>query len=290
MAKTSEIPVFERGSNLSDVCGALREHGLVVVSKLVDEEVIDATLAELLPYAEASEFGQNEFEGTKTRRTGAIPVRSPTFRDHLAMHPVIMHCGNNILGGKGHWKLSATEMIEVHPNQPSQSLHRDQWKYDFFDFPAGFEPDMEGMWAMTDFTASNGATLVIPGSNHAPNNLKPAASEGIPAEMPKGSLLLYTGSVYHGAGHNRSNNVRIGLSIQHCVGWLQAGEYFHLDCPPDQVRGWPDELLRFIGYRAFGDALGVYRDSEDPLAAVYPEREFERGWMVTQEGKKLGGG
>ncbi len=286
---TSEIPVFERGADLSEVANVLAASGVVVLSSLVDETIIDGALAELRPYAEASEFGQSNFEGTKTRRTGAIPVRSPTYRDHLAMHPTIMHCGDSILGGAGQWKLSSTELIEVYPNQPTQTLHRDQWKYNYFDFPAGFVSDLAGMWAMTDFTAANGATLVMPGSHMAANNLRPLAAEGIPAEMPKGSLLLYTGSLYHGAGHNTTNDVRVGLSIQHCVGWLQAGEYFHLDCPPDQVRGWPDEFLRFIGYRMFGDSLGVYRDSEDPLAAVYPDRKLSRGWIVTAEGEKLGG-
>ena len=289
MTTTNEIPVLGPEADLSEVAYALEESGLVVLSQLIDEAVVDAVLAELLPHAEAAEFGQSDFEGKKTRRTGAIPARSSMYRDHLAMHPAIMHCGNRILGGAGRWKLSSTELIEVHPNQLTQSLHRDQWKYNYFDFPPGFESDLAGMWAMSDFTAANGATLVMPGSHKAANNLRPDASEGIPAEMPKGSLLLYTGSLYHGAGQNTTDNVRIGLSIQHCVGWLQAGEYFHLDCPPDQVRGWSDELLHFIGYRMFGDSLGIYRDSEDPLAAVYPERKFKRGWVVTPEGEKLGG-
>lgn len=285
---SNDIPVFERQAALPEIADALEEFGLVVLSRLVESSVIDSVLAELLPHAEAAEFGRSEFEGAKTRRTGAVPARSPTYRNHLAMHPAIMHCGNRLLGGADRWKLSSTELIEVHPGQPTQSLHRDQWKYNYFDFPAGFESDLAGMWAMTDFTADNGATLVMPGSHKCANNLRPNASEGVPAEMPKGSLLLYTGSLYHGAGQNKSDAVRIGLSIQHCVGWLQAGEFFQLECPTDHVRGWADEFLRFMGYRMFGDSLGVYRDSEDPLAAVYPEREFRRGWMVTPEGEKLG--
>jgi len=287
---TTAIPVFERGAELAEIAQAIKDNGLVVLSQLVEHEVIDEVLTELRPYAEASEFGQNSFEGVKTRRTGAIIARSATFRDHLAMHPAIMHCGDSVLGSTAPWKLSSTELIEVHPNQPTQSLHRDQWKYNYFDFPAGFETEMAGMWAMTDFTSANGATLVMPGSHTAANDLRPDASEGVPAEMSKGSLLLYTGSLYHGAGQNTTTDVRIGLSLQHCLGWLQSGEHFHLNCPPERVRGWPDELLRFIGYRTFGDSLGVYRDSENPLAAVYPEREFARGWMVTDEGKGMGGG
>lgn len=288
MIVTRTIPVFERDDDLAEVAQALMENGLVVLSRLVDNSIIDAVLAELLPHADANEFGQSVFEGAKTRRTGAVPVRSPTFRKCLAMHPAIMTLGDSILGSTARWKLSSTELIEVHPDQRTQSLHRDQWKYNYFDFPANFETDLAGMWAMTDFTKANGATIVMPGSHKLPNDLRPEVSEGIPAEMRKGSLLLYTGSLYHGAGQNTTSEVRIGLSLQHCLGWLQAGEHFQLECPPDQVQGWPEELLRFIGYRMFGDSLGIYRDSEDPLAAVYPDREYKRGWVVTPEGEKLG--
>ena len=260
---------------------ALKDHGLVVITELVEHAVIDAVLDELKPYADATSFCAGEFEGVNTRRTGSIPSRSPTYRDELAMHPALMACGDAVFAGASCWKLSSTELIEVFPGQKSQALHRDQWKYDYYDFPGDAALELNGMWAMTDFTAANGATRVMPGSHQLANDLRPDASEGIPAEMPKGSLLLYAGGLYHGAGENRSDQVRIGLSLQHCVGWLQTAELFYLDCPPDQVRGWPDELLRFIGYRMFADSLGVYRDSEDPLAAVYPEREFPRGWVIS---------
>lgn len=37
---------------------------------------------------------------------------------------------------------------------------------------------------------------------------------------------------------------------------------------------WPDDLLRIVGYAKTANALGYWRDSEDPLAAVHPDREF----------------
>ncbi len=60
------------------------------------------------------------------------------------------------------------------------------------------------MWAMTDFTEENGATRVIPASHRFDDRLELDGSETVPAEMEKGSVLLYTGSLYHGAGANRS--------------------------------------------------------------------------------------
>ena len=48
------------------------------------------------------------------------------------------------------------------------------------------------------------------------------------------------------------------------------------------MRDWPDELLRFIGYAKTGNGLGYWRDSEDPLSAVHPDRDFPRGWATVR--------
>jgi ectoine hydroxylase-related dioxygenase (phytanoyl-CoA dioxygenase family) len=100
--------------------------------------------------------------------------------------------------------------------------------------------------------------------------------------MEQGSLLLYTGSVYHGGGDNTSDSWRSGLSLQHAVSWLTQSTNQFLECPPAEVGDWPDDLLRFIGYAKSGNGLGYWRDSEDPLSAVHPDRDYPRGWAIVR--------
>src|SRR5262249_9611334 len=83
----------------------------------------------------------------------------------------------------------------------------------FFPFPKGYEVSCNTLWAMTDFTEADGATRVIPGSHRFDDRLRLDAAETIPAEMEKGSVLLYTGSLYHGAGANRSDQTRRAVNI-----------------------------------------------------------------------------
>lgn len=260
---------------------ALDAAGCCVVEGFVSEATTEAVREELQPFTLAAAMGSSDFEGRKTRRTGAIIRRSATYRS-FARHPLILASGEHVLGNFSSWGLSSTELIEILPGQPSQPIHRDQWKFDFADLP--WEVEVNCMVALTDFTEENGATRVIPGSHRYANDLRPDVSETVAAEMSVGSALFYLGSTYHGGGANVSNNERVGLSLIHVAGWFQPAEMLLLDCPPDVVAEWDDEALaRFIGYRRGGDSVGIYLDSLDPLAAVFPDREYPVGWATSDD-------
>ncbi len=256
---------------------ALNEAGCCVVEGAAPARTMDRIASELAEYASRGTIGASDFEGRLTRRTGSPLPRSTTFRS-IATHPLVMAAGEGVLGHASTWRFSAAEFIEIGPGESAQRLHRDQWKYDMVDFD--FEVELNGMWAITDFTEENGATRVAPGSHRLTNRETLSHSDTVAAEMNKGSLFFYTGSLYHGGGANQSEKWRAGLSLQHAVGWLTQSTNQFLECPPAEVADWPDDLLRFIGYAKTGNGLGYWRDSEDPLSAVHPERDFDRGWAT----------
>ncbi len=262
-----------------DLADALDEAGCCVVENAVAPEVMLSIADELGTFMNRASVGASDFEGHRTRRLGAPLPRSATFRS-IALHPAVVLAGDHVLGHASSWRFSAAEFIEIGPGEIGQRIHRDQWKYDMVDFDV--EVELNGMWAITDFTEANGATRVAPGSHRWGNREKADRSETVAAEMSQGSLLLYTGSVYHGGGDNTSETWRSGLSLQHGVGWLTQSTNQFLECPPAEVQSWPDDLLRFVGYAKAGNGLGYWRDSEDPLSAVHPDRDFERGWATVR--------
>src|SRR6266850_4528401 len=101
------------------------------------------------------------------------------------------------------------------------------------------------------------------GTGPAVRDLQSADTE--PAEMPAGSVLFYTGSLYHGAGANRSDGVRYGLNVTYSVSWLRQEENQYLSVPAEIARTLPDELLRLMGYARGAYALGYVDDLRDPL-------------------------
>ncbi|MDW3179789.1 MAG: phytanoyl-CoA dioxygenase family protein [Acidimicrobiia bacterium] len=277
------IPVLTTDASQNDLGSALDEAGCCVIEAAAAPDVMDSIRMELAPFAEEGAFGVGEFEGLKTRRTGAVILRSPTYRS-IARHPTLLAAGEYLFSDATAWGLSSTELIEIFPGQGGQAIHRDQWKYDYVDLP--IEAEINAMWAVTDFTEENGATRIMPGSHRLGNDLRPEISETIPADMSKGSLLLYLGKTYHGGGQNKTDEIRVGLSLQHSVSWVARGELFFLECTPSVVADWDDELVRFLGYQMGGDSLGVFMDSLDPMAAVHPDREYEPGWAKSNKLEK----
>src|SRR5689334_1994417 len=193
----------------ADVAAAIARSGHAIVERVVPPAVLEQARAELQPWIDATPFGPDDFAGRRTRRTGGLIARSATCRD-LVMHPLVLGAVGGVLGHATSFQLHLTQVIAIGPGEPGQTIHRDQWAFDFFPFPKDYEVQFNTIWALTDFTEENGATRVIPGSNHFEDRLRFKEADTIPAEMRRGSVLLYNGSIYHGGGANHSDKTRVG--------------------------------------------------------------------------------
>jgi ectoine hydroxylase-related dioxygenase (phytanoyl-CoA dioxygenase family) len=249
------------------VAAALAEHGCAIVEELVEPARMARAQAELQPWLDATPPGPDAFAGRRTRRTGALVARSPACRE-LVMHPLVLATVRATLPHATSFQLHLTQAIAIGPGEPAQAIHRDQWAFDFFPFPTGYEVQCNTIWAMTDFRADNGATRLIPGSHRFADKLSFQEADSEPAEMPAGSVLFYTGSLYHGGGANRSGETRIGVNLTYAASWLRQEENQYLSVPFEIARTLPEPLLRLLGYARGAYALGYVDDLRDPLDAL----------------------
>jgi hypothetical protein len=270
------IPRFAATATATDIAGGLAAEGCAIVERLVEPALLDRARAELAPWLETTPCGRDEFAGFRTRRTGGLLGRSATCRE-LVQHPTVLDTTRAVLAHVTSFQLHLTQVIGIGPGEPAQTIHRDQWAFDFFPFPLGYEVQCNTIWAMTDFTAENGGTRVIPGSNHLEDRQQFTHDDCEAVEMPAGSVVFYNGSIYHGGGANHSNDTRYGINITYARSWLRQEENQYLAVPHDVARTFPEPLLRLMGYSRGAYALGYVDDLRDPLEVLLGRKVGDDG-------------
>ena len=269
---SSPIPRFTADVTAEEVSAGLRDHGAVIIERLADADLCDRMLAELQPWLAETPAGADDFTGRNTRRTGALLTRCPSSVAMVA-HPLILDVVDQTLWAKKTtFQLHLTQSIAIGPGSPAQMIHRDQWCFDFFPFPADVDVEVSSIWALEDFTEENGATRVVPDSHRLPNGVRFTFEESSPAEMPRGSVVLYLGSTFHGGGANNSERVRIGINVDYVLGWLRQEENQYLSYTLDEVRGFPERVQRLVGYEVGAYALGYIDGGRSPMELLRPAR------------------
>lgn len=262
------IPRYGNDTNAETVSAALREHGAVIIERLVDDATCDRLHAELQPWLDTTPVGGDEFSGHNTRRTGGLLAKAPSSAA-LVGHPLVLDVVDQTLWPKKTtFQLHLTQSIAIGPGSPAQFLHRDHWCFDFFPFPRDVDVEVSTIWALTDFTEERGATRVVPDSHRTPDDVRYTPDDSLPAEMPRGSVVLYLGSTVHGGGENRSDDVRIGINVDYVLGWLRQEENQYLTYSLDEVRTFPERIQRLLGYEPGAYALGYIEGGRSPMTLL----------------------
>lgn len=234
----------------------LARDGFCIIREAVPRSVALRLDEGLGPAFGATPFCQGGFYGARTKRFGRLLARS-VIAEQFVRHPIVLALVERILGP---WcdtiQLNLTQAIALYPGALPQLPHRDQ---DMWRGAIGeTEYLINVMWPFTDYRADNGATLIWPQSHG------PAALEDIPetepltAEMRPGDALVFLGSTLHGAGGNESGDIRRGMIVSYCLGWLKPYENQWLAYPPAIARTFSPELAGLVGYRQHRPNLGNY--------------------------------
>lgn len=248
---------FSSTTPSAEVAKTLARDGGAIVTHLAETALIDEIRRELRPHfdQQGAKF-QNDFNGYKTLRLGGILALSRASAELIA-HQRVMEIADAIL--RPHcecYRIGSCTAIEIHPGETEQTLHRDD---DFYPIRIPeVEFQISAMWALDDFTATNGATRVA-----LTEHQNDESNEVTQAVMPKGSVLFYLGSTIHGGGANKSQSARSGLINTYSLGWLRQEENHYLTIPRDVAEQYPEHVRRLMGYQTHGPYLGVYPGDPD---------------------------
>ena len=257
------LEYFDPDAASADVVAAIKRDGAAIVVNQVSADTADAILAELRePFDTQGRNDENDFNGYKTLRASGILACSPTAPEVVAHDRVIDVCDAILLDHCLNYRIGSLTAIEIYPGESMQNLHTDDGIYPI-RIP-GMQLQVSAMWALQDFTIENGATRVIPGS-HLENNIHryqsgefEKQSEIVQAVMPKGSVLFYLGTTWHGGGANMSTAPRAGLINTYALGWLRQEENQYLNVPREIADKHSQKIRDLMGYRMHR-TLGAYQ-------------------------------
>jgi ectoine hydroxylase-related dioxygenase (phytanoyl-CoA dioxygenase family) len=240
----------------SAIVAAVQQDGAVILDDVLSESFITALREETDPYMEHTSNGEDHFAGHHTTRTGGLLVRSEKCRELIEHQTILNPCNEFLAPYCERVQLHLTQIIRIRPGETAQTIHRDRWAWG--KHLSHLEPQFNTIWAVTDFTSENGATQVVPGSTQWPDDQEIQPEQIAQAEMKAGSVLVYSGSVFHSGGANTSDQDRIGINITYALGWLRQEENQYLSCPPELAKDLSPTLQGLAGYAMGQYALGYY--------------------------------
>jgi ectoine hydroxylase-related dioxygenase (phytanoyl-CoA dioxygenase family) len=271
-------------SKVDDVVKIMTRDGGVIIENFLSNEILNTLRSDLFPILNHTPHAaEDEFLGKKTRRLSRLFERSRTMAD-VATHPLYYDVARTVLCKPVHvWlgpdrtemipemRIGMAQAIQIWPGETPQPLHRDDNVFLWRHPTNGREARVQIMIAMTDFTAQNGGTLVIPGSHLWDDERVPQIDEAVPTEMKAGAALMFLGSTYHAGGANQSDAPRTGLTMALDAAHLRQEENMYLTLSPETVASYPEPMQRLLGWSAGRNFMGwIEADGQlrDPIELV----------------------
>lgn len=251
--------------NIEAIKGSFDRHGYVILEGALNEFELQKLRKELEPHFEKRPNCQANFFGFNTKRIEALFAKSHVSQT-MATHSTILNLVDHVLGPNcDGFQINLTQGIRINPGERAQLIHPDSALFPISHKP--YEFVVNALWAYTDFTKDNGATVIVPGSHKWAEGRNPEPHEITYAEMPAGSVLLYQASLLHGGGANITAHARTGIAISYCLGWLRQSENQYLSYPLETVRSFSPQLQRMLGYNVHRPNLG-WVHGHDPIDLV----------------------
>jgi ectoine hydroxylase-related dioxygenase (phytanoyl-CoA dioxygenase family) len=268
--------------NLEQHHAELLEIGYTIVEDVISDYLIDALLADTarLEGLLGRTPDNNRFEGNRTTRTYNLLAHGEVWQQ-VPVQPQVLELIEGVIGDE--CLVSSLASISLAPGETGQVIHADDQVHPLAKPHAATV--CNSMWALTDFTEANGATRVVPGSHlwQNPDYFgDPTTIETVPAEMARGSVLVWHGSTWHGGGaNNTADETRIGVAMNYCAGYIRQQENQQLGIPFEVMATFTPQLRQLCG-------LGMYRsltgniEKASPAHLLYGDEPQTQLWDLEQ--------
>src|SRR3954464_4730381 len=148
--------------------GRIQSDGYTIVENTIDPDLVDELASDLARLERALDVrpAGNSFEGANTLRIYNLLAHGEVWQ-RVPLHESVLPIVEGVLD-RG-CLISSLSSVNIQQGESAQPIHADDM---LIPIPKPHPPTVcNSMWALTDFTADNGATRIIPGSHlgdHSP--------------------------------------------------------------------------------------------------------------------------
>jgi ectoine hydroxylase-related dioxygenase (phytanoyl-CoA dioxygenase family) len=210
---------------LSLVLEALRFDGCAAVSGVLADDFLAETRARMYRVRDAI---HKMVGAERLRQAGELgvlrlmPQHDPYFLrflelpevlvviDHTVSSTAILHLQNGFI------------LPSFSPGQ-APAVFQNRFHMDFPRVLEGYLASVNILFAIDPFTATNGATLIAPGTHQSPSppSLPYLQKRAVPVVCPAGSMFVFDSTLYHAAGNNTSAADRLAINHQFTRSWIK---------------------------------------------------------------------
>jgi ectoine hydroxylase-related dioxygenase (phytanoyl-CoA dioxygenase family) len=199
---------------------------------------------------------------------------------NLAMHPKIIACMRGLFNHMEFY-LGSTNGLIIRRNAAAMVVHCDQ-QYVPCTTPIPFAANV--MVTLSNFTAENGATRMVPGSHKGPpplwtldvkamDNVNTEPIETVPATCPEGCAIVIDGRLWHSSGASTSDETRYSVTTYYALPFIRQAELYPVSLHDDVYDSLSREERAMFGFKTYG-ALGRIdareKDGRGNSDASYP--------------------
>jgi len=283
VAQSPELTTLPSGSSTAAILEIMARDGGVIVKGLLGADTIGrftddiaSTVSDHRPGATTGSERTMAFWGSQTKRFTRLGWRSPAFEEILLAPALVGVADELLLPACDDYWLNTAQMMVIGPGESEQMTHRDAGNWMALCTPTSPEVTVSCMYALDDFTASNGATRVVPGSHVWDDYQRvPRAEEFATAEMQAGDGLIYSGRVLHNGGANVSQQWRMGLHVSFVLGWLTPEEALPLSTPWDAAQHFSERSQRLLGWQSYGVRSRLWTVDYEDIPVALGHRETQ---------------
>ena len=274
---------------------------------LIEQALPDATIAEVrtrIDEQAQAEREQGFHRLSQVQDPGGINqwvnllINKGEVFQNLLLHPTVSGVVDHLLGEEH--VLSDFAAHVVRPGNTALPLHIDQWwmpqprlpgedyvrvgATDRSAITAG-KPErstqpinppcvVNAFWMISEFTAENGATRIVPGSHlsgQQPDQQVPHSVDTVALTGNAGTVAIWDGRTWHAAGQNNTNGARYGVTSYYGGPQFRSLTNYTLGTLPEILQNVSPELRKLLGFKIWNE-YGRTGESEDGFALPASEQ------------------